>query len=107
MADDWTTISVSSAALDRAKEAKESDETWNEYLERCVDAGPSGGVSIDIEALADAIAERIGTPDPAGQEIDVEVNMDELAEKLSKKLGADMENASYRGAKDAVESVSR
>jgi predicted CopG family antitoxin len=70
---DRTTINVSKEAHRKAKSAKRDDESWSDYILRCIgsdaDTSLSAGADMDTEAVADAIRAELDTDAPNFDEI--------------------------------------
>jgi len=58
---DYTTIRVTKDAMDKAKDAKHDNETWNEYIQRCTEQPPKiqEFVDADESELANAVAAQL------------------------------------------------
>jgi hypothetical protein len=51
MAQDWTSIRVTEAALADARESKRESESWNDYLQRCTENPPEVREFVPVDAV--------------------------------------------------------
>lgn len=111
---DRTTINIDKETHSEASEVKEQvGDTWPEVLEWYAnnrdgkngdsDVVDTGWLKSEIES---AIAEIEVEVDRSDTEKTAEVLVDRLMQRL-KEIDEDVENAAYRGAKEAVEEVAR
>jgi len=74
---DYTTIRVTKDAIDKAREAKHDDETWNEYIQRCTEQPP------EIVEYVEASSNDTTT--------DIDIDYTHLADKVAREVVTEME----------------
>lgn len=97
---DRTTINVTKEAHQAAKAAKEDDENWSEYLQRCID-NPPANPGVDTSEIAEALKDEISmTAEPS-----VDPNTEEMMERVERLEGMVQEavDAAQRAEKAAEE----
>jgi len=74
----WSTIRVPEKAVNEAREAKLSSETWADYVRRCADTEPEIREFVDVE---DVLEDR-----PNRSAVDVLNRLDDLETHLDRRL---------------------
>lgn len=75
--------------------------TWDEYLNEQAPAGAGEGPGVDPEAVAAAVRDAVGDVEGGG-----DVDTEALVSRIVDDLAADVRQAAYTGAKEAIQDSS-
>lgn len=75
-----TTLNVTKEAHQRAKEAKGENETWSEYITRCIDEGPEPNPGVDTSEIVEQMRDQLSMASDPG------VDEEQIVEEINKRL---------------------